>query len=308
MLCDKSGYCLKFDIYTGKSSVQTAEKGLAFRVVTNLTKGFEGKNHKLFFDNYFTTVELMHSLKQRNIYSVGTINPNRKHVPSFKSDKELRRGDFDWYTSNKNILALKWKDKRAVHLLSTYHNPEDCTEVNRRNKDGSVITIQCPMALREYNSNMNGVDKFDQLLSNYKINRQSNKWWHRIFFYFLDASVVNAYCLYKMLPLDNKASAKDFRRNIIDGLVAHTLVSLHSRRKNIGPAIQIKKSKPFVPDEIRLCSVAHQPVRSSRRRCGLCSSKAKPVRTDWQCSTCQVPLCLGKEKQCFQIFHNVNGN
>lgn len=71
---------------------------------------------------------------------------------------------------------------------------------------------------------MNNVDKFDQLLASYKINRQNSKWLHRIFLYFLDASVVNAFCVYKLLNLP-KMSAKDFRRGIINGLLAPTLVS-----------------------------------------------------------------------------------
>lgn len=303
MLCDKSGYCLKFEIYSGKSTEGSVEKSLGSRVVNKLTEGFEGKNHKLFFDNFFNSVELMQSLKFRGIYAVGTVNVTRKFLPSFKTDRELKRGEFDWYTSDSKLFALKWKDKRSVHLLSNYHTPEDCTEVKRREKNGTVVEVPCPMALTDYNSNMNGVDKFDQLLSSYKIDRQSNKWWHRIFFYFLDACVINAYCMYKLLDRPDKETAKNFRRAIINGLVAPAIVSTSKRSNDTHPQIQIKKSKPFVPKEIRLNSSTHQPERASRRRCALCSTKAKPVRTDWTCNTCQVPLCLGKQKSCFQNYH-----
>lgn len=184
MLCDKSGYCLKFDLYTGKSKDQNSQMSLGTRVVSKLTEGFEGKHHKLYFDNFFNSIDLMHSLKQRGIYAVGTVNVSRKYLPKFKSDKQLQRGDIDWYTSNTKLLALKWKDKRSVHILSNYHNSDDRTEVNRKEKNGTIMQIPCPKALTDYNSNMNGVDKFDQLLASYKIDRQSNKWWHRIFFIF----------------------------------------------------------------------------------------------------------------------------
>lgn len=308
MLCDKSGYCLKFDIYTGKSSTGNVEKSLGSRVVKKLTEGYSGKNHQLFFDNFFNSVELMEYLKDKGICAVGTVNISRRHMPIFKPDKQLNRGEFDWYTSDSGLLAMKWKDKRSVHLLSNYHKPENRTEVDRRERSGNVVKVSCPQALVDYNSNMNGVDKFDQLLSSYKINRQSKKWWHRIFFYFLDACVVNSYCLYKLLNLP-KTTSKAFRRAIVAGLTASTLASSNrvkssSRRASSHvPQLEIKKSKPYVPQEIRLTSSMHQPERTSRRRCALCSTKAHPVRTDWKCSTCEVPLCLGKEKNCFQTYH-----
>lgn len=305
MLCDKSGYCLKFEIYTGKTDENAKkEASLGSRVVTKLMQGLEKKNHKLYFDNFFNSVQLMQDLKKKDIHAVGTVNVNRKFLPCFKSDKELKRGDFDWHTSDTKLSAFKWKDKRCVHILSNYHDPECCTEVNRRERNGTIVKIPCPKALTDYNANMNGVDKFDQLLASYKIDRQSNKWWHRIFFYFLDACVINSYCIHKKMETNEpKMTAKNFRREIVNGLVASTLVSSKRKASSNQVQIQRKKSKPFIPESVRLHAAEHQPERGSRRRCALCSTKAKPVRTDWLCTTCKVPLCLGKQKSCFQLFH-----
>ena len=97
---------------------------------------------------------------------------------------------------------------------------------------------------------MNFVDKFDQMKTTYEIDRKSHKWWHKIFFYFLDAATVNAFIIAKELMSYEKGS----------------------------------------------CLM-------SRRRCALCSTKAKQVRTDWECSVCEVPLCLGKQKSWFQDYH-----
>jgi hypothetical protein len=186
-------------------------------------------------------------------------------------------------------------------MISNYHDPEIVTEVKRKEKNGSTTQVPCPSAVVDYNRNMNYVDKYDQLLSSYKIDRRSKKWWHRIFFYLIDAAVVNSCCIYKSLELPY-LSSKDFRRAVIDGLVAERLVSNKRQSTNSQP-IQIKKSKPFTPTEIRLTSSTHQPQRSSRRRCALCSTKSKQVRTDWICTVCQVPLCLTKNKSCFQSYH-----
>lgn len=135
MLCDKSGYCSKFDIYIVKTE-ESSEGGLGFRVIKKLMEGLEGKNHKLVFDNFFNSVELMLYLKEKSILAVGTINATRKHMPTFKIDKELKRGEFDWFTSGSGLAAFKWKDKRCVHLLSNFHDPTYTDTVQRREKMG----------------------------------------------------------------------------------------------------------------------------------------------------------------------------
>jgi hypothetical protein len=299
ILADKSGYCLKFDLYTGKADTQ--EKCLGSRVINHLTCHLRGKDHLLYFDNFFCNVPLMEDLKRKGIHAVATVNISRRYLPKFKPDKTMNRGDYQWFTSNTDLAAIKWKDKRSVHMISNYHDPEIVTEVKRKEKNGSTTQVPCPSAVVDYNRNMNYVDKYDQLLSSYKIDRRSKKWWHRIFFYLIDAAVVNSYCIYKLLELPY-LSSKDFRRAVIDGLVAERLVSNKRQSTNSQP-IQIKKSKPFTPTEIRLTSSTHQPQRSSRRRCALCSTKSKQVRTDWICTVCQVPLCLTKNKSCFQRYH-----
>jgi len=301
MLADKTGYCLKFEMYTGKSSTGDVEKCLGARVVTNLIKHLQDKNHVLYIDNFFNSVELLQQLKEKKIHAVGTVNGNRRHMPKFKPDKSLKRGDMQWFTSDTSLLATKWKDKRCVHMLSNYHQPEDVGQVKRKEKNGQTIEVPCPQVVIDYNSNMNGVDIFDQRLSYYKIDRRSKKWWHRIFFYLLDASIVNSNNIYNRLKLP-QISAKDFRRSVINGLLSETLVN-PKRNSFIPSEVEIKKFKPYVPIEIRQQSSAHQPTRGTRRRCAVCSTKANPVRTDWLCSICKVPLCLGKNKDCFQNYH-----
>ena len=45
---------------------------------------------------------------------------------------------------------------------------------------------------KDYNKHMGYVDKADMLKSVYDLDRKSREWWHRIAFYFLDVSLVNA--------------------------------------------------------------------------------------------------------------------
>lgn len=301
VLADKNGYCQRFQIYTGKSD--DSEKSLGARVVKNLLDGLENKHHLVYFDNFFNSVELLEDLKKKNIHACGTVNSNRRLLPDFKGDRYFKRGESEIFTSNTRLVAIKWRDKRSVHLLSNFHDPNDFTEVPRKDKTGVIENVPCPVLLTDYNKNMNFVDKFDQNLNVYKVDRKSKKWWHRIFFYLFDAAIVNAYVLYKELNLPKK-TMKEFRREVITFLTTET--EIKRRQSTTRNTIAIKKNKPFVPPEIRTSESAHQPTRDTRRRCALCSTSKKQIRTDWVCSVCNVPLCLGKNKTCFQNYHLQN--
>ena len=151
--------------------------------------------------------------------------------------------------------------------------------------------------------NMNCVDHFDQLKSLYGIHRKSKKWWHRIFSFFLDAAVINAFILHKQFT-DTLMKLKDFRHEVIAGFVAVTWARVQNKRSSssISP-VQIKNKKPNVPQDVRKTSADHLPERRGCRRCAVCSTKRKPVRTEWSCTVCQVALCMGENKDCFQRFH-----
>ncbi|GFY55831.1 piggyBac transposable element-derived protein 4 [Trichonephila inaurata madagascariensis] len=78
MRCDSSGFACEFQIYTGKTKV---ERNLGERVIRNLSKKLLGKNHVLFFDNYFTSYDLLKHLETQDITACGTVNMSRKNLP-----------------------------------------------------------------------------------------------------------------------------------------------------------------------------------------------------------------------------------
>lgn len=126
------------------------------------------------------------------------------------------------------------------------------------------------------------------------------------FFHMLDCCVTNAFIIHKELPTidgEKKLNNKNFRREVYGGLLASKIIGVRSQIPNKTRSLNNEISNPFVPKCIRLQEAKHQPVRGTSRRCAVCSTKKKPVRTIWMCHTCQVPLCLKKETQCFQIHH-----
>lgn len=307
MRCDESGFTCQFDIYTGKLQ-EKAEKNLGERVVKLLSESLFGKNHQLFMDNFFTSYNLFSFLKTKSVFACGTVNMTRKNLPeNFLVDKKLKRGQFDWFVSNDEITYLKWKDKRCVTVLSALENPIESQEVERKERDGNKIKVSCPKAIIDYRKNMGFVDHFDHLKSLYEIDRKSRKWWHRIFFHFLDVSTINAFILHQMLfkGSGEKITVKDFRREIIRGLMSMGNEVIPRKRTASKITGTIKKHKVHIPEEKRLQGVAHIPVKCKPRRCGFCSTKAKPHTTRIMCQTCNVGLCMyQKDATCFQKFHS----
>lgn len=302
MLADKSGYVVKFEVYTGKVS-DMRELDLGGSVVKRLTEELVGKHHSVYIDNFFVNYFLMEDLKDNDIYACGTIRVDRKYLPSFKPTSSMERGENEWFVSNNKVIATKWIDNKPVYVLSNFHDPNEVTTVKRREKDGSRVTVSCPVAISDYNKHMNCVDRFDQMKAVYQISRKSKKWWHRIFFFFVDAAVVNAFVIHNCLPTE-RLDLKTFRRHIVFGLVGKSFAESSVPRLSLsGPSPKPSNWKPKVHLEIRKAGSSHQPKRGTRRRCALCSTKKKQVSTNWQCSVCNVPLCLSKNKDCFQKFH-----
>lgn len=71
-------------MYTGKSSSDVVEKCPGAKVVTNLTKHLQNKNHMLYIDNFFNYVEVLQQLKEKKVHDVGTVKVNRRHMPKFQ--------------------------------------------------------------------------------------------------------------------------------------------------------------------------------------------------------------------------------
>lgn len=211
-----------------------------------------------------------------------------------KTDKQLKRGNYDWRITEDGIVFMKWMDKRAVYLASNFLNPLEVEVVNRKRKDGNTDIIPCPRIVKNYNYKMGFVDKADMLKSVYELNRKSKKWWHRILWHFVDVSFVNSYIIYKT-RCDGCMDLKTFRLSVATGLIgASTELPKKGRPSGEQP---VSNFKVQVPLEKRWDRANHMPIHSSSSRCALCSSKAEQYRTRWSCSTCGVGLCLSDKKK-----------
>lgn len=177
-------------------------------------------------------------------------------------------------------------------LLSNCHEHKMGT-ADRRQKNGTKQTFDCPEAINFYNSFMAGVDKSDQYSTCYEIDRKSKKWWKKVFYRLLLVAVSNSWIIYKSFE-HKKMPLIDFLIPLSEQLIQIGKSGAHKQRQLVagGGGRPAKRTK--------LMNIEHQPIRQgSRRRCAKCSTKKEQVRTYYVCSTCDVGLCY----DCFAPFH-----
>lgn len=190
------------------------------------------------------------------------------------------------------------------------HNRLEEGHVLRKNKKGEKETVTCPAASRDYNRYMGGVDYFDQLHSDYSIGWKSRRWWMRVFYYVVDACIVNSYSLYKNTMKEVLTNRKPLTQLKFRSVLANKLIGSFCSRINKGPIAQAGKGRkrnhpdgrPTIENFVRLTNVGdHLPVKGpTYRRCANCSTTKQQKRTNILCSKCDVGVCI----ECFVQFHN----
>jgi len=159
-------------VYLGKDRQRTAQHVTATHAtVTELTRKTEGRGHKLYVDNFFSSPELFDGLVKIQIYCCGWVRQNRRGMPQDLRPKttKLERGAICIRT-RADLMATVWRDKRDVRMLTNIHNAP--AEGNFCNEGGKAIK---PQIVMDYNHHMGYVDKGDRLANSYSISHRTFK-------------------------------------------------------------------------------------------------------------------------------------
>ena len=316
-----AGYTCAFRVYMG---ADRSDLPVSTKVVLDLLHeaAMLDQGYTVYLDNWYSSPTLYHMLQQRKTLAVGTVRPNRKWMP--KDLKAKQRGDVDHRSTATGMMALQWKDKKVVTMLSTCNTPE-MVELPP-NRQG-VVRIK-PACVQQYNTYMGGVDTSDHLAQSYPTPRKTLKWYIKVFYNLLDLSVVNSFSVYK--ELGGRLAQLEFKLELLDGLIRGssappTRRSSRSRSRtplraaaspppspgpSAGPSATSTPSRTprrrtraaVVTTDHRLVDIGRKGGRIVRRRCRQCR-EAKKVRKDtrYRCDSCEpvVPLC----EPCFMDWH-----
>lgn len=329
VLCSLQGFAYKFEVYAGQDLTEKPENepdlGPTSNIVLRLARGIPRfVNHIVYFDNFYTSVPLVYYLATQGILSVGTVQQNRipnSKLPDKKQimSKSTPRGSYEERVTtfqNVDMSVVAWKDNKVVTLLSSYVGALPLDNVSRYDKKNKEkIQIPCPKIIREYNAHMGGVDLMDSFLGRYRIKIKSRKWYIRIFFHLLDLAVINAWIIYKKNLIAKNVPKKDilnlgtFRNELAFTLCNLGVVQENKRGRPSSSAlereIQAKKKRSAVavapPKEVRRDGQGHWPLVGGSLRCKYPNCKGYSTV---HCSKCKVNLCLNKNNNCFNNYHN----
>ena len=287
ILSEPNGLVLKVRIYTGDEKDMKGELGHSANVVISLVKKYFKNGHSLFMDSYYNSISLCKELLLRKNYVTGTLRQNRKGNPPEVTSKKLKKGEITLKYSN-GIGVGKWRDKKEVLFISTEFDGELAGGQNRRGEEK-----QKPNAIIQYNKNMSGIDRQDQMLSYYASERKTTRWYKKIAIHFISMMLLNSFHLYNTYSTKKKLNYYDFRHCIIKNLL--------SQAENNPP--EHSKAKPInqpnhMPEKYHLDGKGRQ----MRKRCRVCYEKKIRKNAPLFCPACpdQPGLCLGI---CFQMYH-----
>lgn len=158
------------------------------KVVADLIQPLRDKGYHLYVDNEYTNVTLFQYLFEHSTQACGTICSNCKGYPVPVKQAKLKRGEVIAHRSSE-LLAMKFKDKRDVPVLTTIHN-EEMTP-------GRNAAHEKPKCIVDHNKYIGGVERTNQLLQPYEIARESLKWYEKIAFHFLQLALLKCFLAFK---------------------------------------------------------------------------------------------------------------
>lgn len=116
------------------------------------------------------------------------------------------------------LVATAWLDNKVVNVLSTNTQPGEVGSVQRKQKDGSSVSVTCPTPVLSYSHYMRGVDHNDQLRQYYSVRFRSREFYRYIFWFLLEVCIANAYILFRQYA-DQHAVLRTFRLQLARDLI-----------------------------------------------------------------------------------------
>jgi hypothetical protein len=306
-----TGYVYSILPYFGSITSESLihpELPISARIVLHLYNNLlesipNSEGYHLYVDRYYTSVSLAEELLKMKCYLTGTIRRDRKFLPrQIRKPTSKFRTVIRYRSRKSKLLALLWRDKRIITILSSY-DTGSMKNVSRITRGGYQVELKKPEVILNYNKFMGGVDRADQLGSIHCFLRKTLKWWRKIFFWGIEVSSLNSYILYKADCKHNDTKPMPhikFIRELVMSLIGNF-------REGGTP----RYGTPSTTDnEDRLDGKLHilQPdAKGKHNDCLVCSNRKLPggrKTTVYFCETCNRKPFL-HVGDCFKKYHTL---
>ncbi|KAG8237308.1 hypothetical protein J437_LFUL016170 [Ladona fulva] len=108
-------------IYVGQNKTSVGDVPAFESVVMEMAQPLLGKGYTLYLNNWYSYPILYLTLLKNDTNVVGTVRKNRKNMPKKLASMALKKGEVHTLSS-RSLLALRWRDKKDVYMLSTKHS------------------------------------------------------------------------------------------------------------------------------------------------------------------------------------------
>ena len=245
---------------------------------------------ELFFDNLFTSFDLLENLSERGLGGTGTVRQNRlNRVPIVKKKdlekKTVERGTTQAIFNEDQVLAV-WKDNKAVYIASNKYGMEPFSTCDRFNRiERKSIQVPVPACIKKYNAGMGGVDLLDNLVACYRIIYRVKKWWFPLYTWSLSVSAVNAWRLRQAIRGEREPYL-DFLRELCT-----EMFEVHGSPPAKRNPLPVNDNIRFDEHNHLIVGIYDEAGKPHRKNCKQCYATTKQrLKSVYQCEKCAVPL------------------
>lgn len=226
-----------------------------------------------------------------------------------------------------------WQDLNTVQLMTTCHSPEEIHQtqhINDLKRNGiptnaritvsvsssipqsraeSENVLPIPLPIRDYNRYMGGSDGNAQTRQYYSFTTRSFRYWWPFFRLLIDASIVNAYKIWKIAQPYSTLTHQQFQHEITIPLVQDPAGNGRRRLPKVQvigrPATVFPPEHNWVHLSNRQCCLACRvdKIRVSRQPLAEVDGngakrRRRGAQTMWGCSACPNSACC-KNAKCW---------
>jgi hypothetical protein len=269
------------------------QRGLAKHVALKLADALPHGAHTIVMDNWYTSLDLLHRLDARGKGMVGTLRHDRaRHITADMIPLVPEKGDCVYKMAAPNFLCLAWHDNGICLFLSNCCPATGHSTIIRR-KIGEVdgTCRYYPPVAELYNQGKGWVDSHNKDLVMCKFKRAARKWWHPLFWDYMDECRVSSW---KIMQLDTglKKTQEDYTYELV----------LHQ----IGGFSCVKRGPQMIRPNYHVCKRTHAIVKVDYDgKCVCCRTDArlpKKLRNSncrFMCITCKHMF----HEKCFYLTH-----
>ena len=150
-----------------------------------LVQRYLNKGQHLYVGNWYTSPTLFQLLHRNKTGACGIVRKNRQGLPPLTA--RLKRGESQYAHTN-TLLALKWQDKREVHMLSTIHSTTytNSNKIDRQTGEA----IRKSVCIVDYTKKYGRSRSYSHANVIFRMHQKISKMVQEAFFHLLDMAVI----------------------------------------------------------------------------------------------------------------------